>query len=171
MKARRTPWWYYLVAALLGLIGGAGLVRLTESSQLNVLGAPWFVSAMLVLIALVVLYMAWQVHLYVKGKRREMDAARAVNTLVLAKALGLAGAALLGWYGGQVLMSLSHAEAPFYAEIIKECLFGVGAALVDMVAGIVSERLCQLPPNQGPEHPRVKAARRRKSMAKAANKE
>ncbi|MDN6523480.1 MAG: DUF3180 family protein, partial [Bifidobacterium crudilactis] len=74
MKARRTPWWYYLVAALLGLIGGAGLVRLTESSQLNVLGAPWFVSAMLVLIALVVLYMAWQVHLYVKGKRREMDA-------------------------------------------------------------------------------------------------
>jgi hypothetical protein len=126
---------------------------------------------MLVLIAIVVLYMAWQVRLYVKGKRRQLDAVRAVNTLVLAKALGLAGAALLGWYGGQLLMSLSHAEAPFYAEVIKECLFGVGAATIDMVAGIIAERWCQLPPNQGPEHPKMKAAQRHSAVANAANNE
>lgn len=171
MKARRTPWWYYLIAALLGAFAGAGLVRLTQSSQINVLGAPWFVSAMLVLIAAIVLYMAWQVRLYVTGKRRQMDATRAVNTLVLAKALGIAGAALFGWYGGQLLMSLSHAEAPFYAEVIKECLFAAGAAVIDMVIGIIAERWCQLPPNQGPEHPKVKAAQRRSNVANTANNE
>lgn len=171
MRARRTPWWYYVVAIALGLLAGASVVRLTQSSQISVLGAPWFVSVMLLLVGVVVLYMAWQVHLYVKGTRREMDSARAVNTLVMAKALGLAGAGLLGWYGGQILMSLAHADAPFYAEIIKECLFSVGAALVDMIIGIISEWLCQLPPNQGPEHPKMKEAQRRKRAAGAVNSE
>ena len=158
MKARRTPWWHYALAMLLGLLGGAGLVKFTENSQISLIGAPWIVPIVLVLLAVVVLVLALQVHQYAKGERQQMDPERAVDTLILAKALGLAGAALAGWYGGQALMSLVHASAPFYSEALAQCAVSAAASLVDMIIGIISEWLCQLPPIEGPEHPKAKQA-------------
>ena len=91
----------------------------------------------------------------------------AVYTLVLAKALGLAGATLAGWYGGQILMSLSHIEAEFYAQAVTECAVAAVVCIADMVIGIIGEWLCQLPPNEGPENPKIKEAKRRRDMAQA----
>ena len=53
MKIRRTPWWQYVVALLLGLIAGCLLVQVSESSGLSLLGAPWFVSVVLLLLGIV----------------------------------------------------------------------------------------------------------------------
>ena len=70
MKIRRTPWWQYVVALLLGLIAGCLLVQVSESSGLSLLGAPWFVSVVLLLLGIVVLVMALQVHQYATTIRR-----------------------------------------------------------------------------------------------------
>ncbi len=35
--------------------------------------------------------------------------------------MGLAGAALTGWYGGQILASLPHMEAELYSQAVIEC--------------------------------------------------
>lgn len=94
MKIRRTPWWQYVVALLLGLIAGCLLAHVSESSGLSLLGAPWFVSVVLLLLGIVVLVMALQVHQYAttdpqkRARLKPLDPTKAVYTLMLSKALG-----------------------------------------------------------------------------------
>lgn len=168
MKMRRTPWWQYVVAIILGTLCGATLVKATEHSAYTLMGAPWLVSLLLAMLGTLVLIMSWQVRKYVKGELKAMSMDRAVNTLLLAKSLGIAGAALAGWYGGQLLMSIGHLEAEFYGDAALECGVATVICLVDMVIGIVGEYWCQLPPKDGPEHPRTKEAERRRNLAPAA---
>ena len=66
-----------------------------------------------------------------------MDPQKAFGTLVACKALGLAGAALAGWYGGQIIMSLPHGEAEFYSQAIIECVVACVVCVADMIVGIV----------------------------------
>ena len=119
MKIRRTPWWQYVVALLLGLIAGCLLAQVSESSGLSLLGAPWFVSVVLLLLGIVVLVMALQVHQYAttdpqkRARLKPLDPTKAVYTLMLSKALGLTGAALAGWYAGQILLVRDHSEADY----------------------------------------------------------
>ena len=123
MKIRRTPWWQYVVALLLGLIAGCLLAQVSESSGLSLLGAPWFVSVVLLLLGIVVLVMALQVHQYAttdpqkRTRLKPLDPTKAVYTLMLSKALGLTGAALTGWYVGQILLVLDHIEADYLSLI------------------------------------------------------
>lgn len=167
MKARRTPWWHYVVALVLGLLAGLALFVLTQHNTYTLLGAPPLVTVLLVLLGILVLVLAWQVRQYAKGKIRSMNMDNAVNTLLLSKALGLAGAALAGWYGGQMLPALGHLEAEFYRGVAVECGVAVLVCLADMVIGIVGEYWCQLPPKEGPEHPRAKERERRRGLAAA----
>ena len=73
----------------------------------------------------------------------------AVAALMLAKALGMAGAILTGWYAGQLFMCWPHANIPLYSNIIRECIIAGIVCLVDMIIGIVGEWMCQLPPEDG----------------------
>lgn len=70
-----------------------------------------------------------------------------MNTLIVSKALAIAGALLAGWYGGQIVMLYDRFEAPFFRHIVIECIIAVIASVIDMVLGIISEGSCQLPPN------------------------
>lgn len=173
MKARRTPWWYYLVAIACGLIGGAMLAKYDEATGLALIGVPWFISVLLLLLGLTVLVLALQVHKYAttdprkRSQLKPLDPQKAVSTLVLAKSLGLVGAALAGWYGGQILMCLEHAEAQYYAHAIFECAIASAVCIADMIIGIVGEWLCQLPPMDGPESPAM-VTRRRQGVVPAA---
>lgn len=171
MKAKRTPWWYYLCAVIVGALAGFAMFELTEASQFSMLGAPWVVPVLLVALGIYVFFEAYQVHLYVKGERNDIDPIRAVNTLVISKALALAGAALTGWYGIQLIMSLTHSDARYYQTVIIECAICTVVSLIDMIIGIISEWLCQLPPREGPEHPKtIEAERKRKLARSQANK-
>ncbi|MBT1171382.1 DUF3180 domain-containing protein [Bifidobacterium sp. SO4] len=172
MKARRTPWWQFALAAALGLLAGIGLASYGESSGLSLIGAPWVVAGLLAVLGLLVLIMALQVHKYANTdpKKRPhsfVNPTVAVYTLVLAKALGLAGAALSGWYVGQILMSIGHFEAPFYHDAVIECAVSAVICIADMVIGIIGEWLCQLPPNDGPESAKLKQAKNRQDVAQA----
>lgn len=64
MKARRTPWWYYVLAVALGLLAGIGLAKYGEISGLPLVGAPWIVPVILAVLGLAVLYRALQIHKY-----------------------------------------------------------------------------------------------------------
>ena len=95
-----------------------------------------------------------------KKRTRRLDPERAVNTLILSKALGLAAAFLLGWYGVQLIIALPHSDAPYYAGAIRECAIAAAVSLIDMIIGIISEWFCQLPPDEGPENPKIKERQR-----------
>ena len=162
MKTRRTPWWQYVIGAVLGLLAGIGLASYGESSGLSLIGAPRIVTGLLAVLGVIVLILALQVHKYANTdpKKRPhsfINPTIAVYTLVLSKALGLAGATLAGWYGGQIVMSLSHIE----------CAIAAVVCIADMIIGIIGEWLCQLPPNEGPENPKIREAKRRSDIAQA----
>ncbi|MFK3576038.1 DUF3180 domain-containing protein [Bifidobacterium thermacidophilum] len=164
MTMRRTPWWQYMIAALAGCLLGVGVAKLSDSLQFDMLGAPVAVSVVMLVMGLVVLALAIQVHTYArtdpKKRTRRLDPERAVNTLILSKALGLAAAFLLGWYGVQLVVALPHGEAPYYASAIRECAIAAAVSLIDMIIGIISEWFCQLPPDEGPENPKIKEHQR-----------
>ena len=169
MRARRTPLVHYLVALVLGLMGGAGISELGMSTRTDLMGVPWLVSVLLFLLGAAILIMAFQVHRYAKGDRKEMDLRFAVNVLIMSKALGVACAALLGWYGSQALISMGHAGAPYYTRVMQECLVASLVCLLDVMAGAVGEWLCQLPPDDGPENPDRRKKSSRRPMADAAD--
>ena len=176
MKARRTPWWCYVLAAALGLLAGMGLAKYGEISGFPLVGAPWIVPVVLAILGFVVLYMALQIHKYTttdpekRAQLKPLDPQKAFGTLVACKALGLAGAALAGWYGGQIIMSLPHGEAEFYSQAIIECVVACVVCVADMIVGIVGEWLCRIPPIDGQESPAVKKAAQRNRYAAAATK-
>ncbi|EFA22659.1 DUF3180 domain-containing protein [Bifidobacterium gallicum] len=162
MRAHRIAWWVYVLTVAIGLVGGILVKIIDEKFALGVLGAPWFISAIMVLLGFVVVALAWQVQRYAKADARKrvelktITPERAVNTLILAKALALAGSILLGWYCGQLIMCIGHAEAAYYKTAMIQCGLAAGASFIDMILGIISERFCQLPPNEGPEHPKMR---------------
>ncbi|WEV68931.1 DUF3180 domain-containing protein [Bifidobacterium sp. ESL0775] len=172
MSARRTPWWYYVIAVLIGLVFGAILFKSDEMTGLSLIGAPWFVSFVLVLLGVVVLALALQVHQYAitdPAKRKSwIDPTKAVYTLVLCKALGIAGAGLAGWYLAQLLLCLTHWGASYYHNVIIQCAIATVICIADMVVGIIGEWFCQLPPDEGAENPKIKAAKRRERRRKLA---
>ena len=53
MKARRTPWWCYVLAAALGLLAGIGLAKYGEISGFPLVGAPWIVPVVLAILGAV----------------------------------------------------------------------------------------------------------------------
>ena len=148
MRARRTPWWSFVLAAALGVLAGMGLAKYGEISGLPLVGAPWIVPVVLAVLGGVVLYMALQIHKYTtkdpvkRAQLKPLDPQKAFGTLVACKALGLAGAALAGWYGGQIIMSLPHGEAEFYSQAIIECVVDCVVCVADMIVGIVGESGC-----------------------------
>lgn len=84
MKARRTPWWYYVLAVTLGAGGGVCLASLDDRSRISLIGAPWIVPIVLAILGVVVLVMCIQVHQYATtdpAKRRSrLDPAKAMMT-------------------------------------------------------------------------------------------
>lgn len=161
MRAQRIRWWVYALAITLGIVGGITISVIENHVHMVLTGAPWIVPIVMIIIAIVIVYAAWQVHRYTNTERRkragmrEIDPQRAVTILALSKMIAVVGALLLGWYGGQIMITVSHFEAPYYRTITLQCIFAAVASLIDMIAGIISEGFCMLPPHDGPEHPRT----------------
>ena len=159
MKTRRTPWWQYVIGAVLGLLAGIGLASYGESSGLSLIGAPRIVTGLLAVLGVIVLILALQVHKYANTDPKKRPHSFINPTIAVAT--------LAGWYGGQIVMSLSHIEADFYAHAVTECAIAAVVCIADMIIGIIGEWLCQLPPNEGPENPKIKEAKRRNDIAQA----
>lgn len=61
-------------------------------------------------------------------------------------------------------MSLPHGEATFYSQAILECAIAAIVCIADMIIGIVGEWLCQIPPIDGPESPKMKTGHATQSL-------
>lgn len=112
---------------------------------------PWTVTAVLVLLAGLVLWLGLQVRQYLRGRKPDLDPIRAARTAVLGKASAFTGAALGGWYGAQLLVLLGD----LVNEPLRRGALSAGAAtlasLALAVVGLVVERCCRIPPPSGDE--------------------
>ena len=78
---------------------------------------------------------------------------------------------MTGWYGGQILASLPHyGSGVLQPGRTSNATVAAVACLIDMIIGIVGEWLCQLPPIDGPENPKIKETAQRQRYAAAATK-
>ena len=138
-------------SSLIGL-GVAGLVigflaELAASS----LGAAVFIPPLtlpitLVAVAIVVVAFAIPIRRAVRGHTiRRIDPFQATRIVVLAKACGLSGGLLTGMGVGVVSYLLTRDVLPAGNAILLVALATAGAVLL-LVAGLVAELFCTLPP-------------------------
>ncbi|WP_418968989.1 DUF3180 domain-containing protein [Alloscardovia omnicolens] len=146
MKARRTPWWYYPLIAFVGFLVGLIVSTLMSRHASAMVSAPWYLSASILAVGLVVAWSAWQVHQFAEGKISKMPPERSVNTLIMAQAVGRTAAALVGWYLGIFVIVIHHADVAYFATVSWETALAAIACLIDVGLGIVSEIWCLMPP-------------------------
>ena len=102
-------------------------------------------------VAAVVLVLGWEVRRSVRGERTPpVNPLAAARVAVLAKAVVYGGAVLAGWYAALGLAALDDA-----AGVRRERLISAGistaACAVLVVAGLLAQRWCRLPPDDDPE--------------------
>lgn len=168
---------------VLGAFAGSAVAVAFETWLLNsaqplFLPSPVF-SGTLLAIAMVTLAVAWPVRRYTAAMRRvralrrheksnaqaDSDAAeaaareasakrvnpeRAVFALALGKAAGLGGTVFLGAALGVAGMIMTRSGGNFG---IEQTLLAIGCAVLLLIAGLLAERWCVLPPEDGDAQP------------------
>ena len=137
-----------LLAALVGMLLGFALDSLLATRGLAVIVPPVSLAVALVLIAAVVLAMAWPVRSAASGEKA-IDPFFATRVVVLAKASALGGALLAGSAAGIVIYLMSRAVVPLGSTLIAGAT--VAAAGVLVIASLVAEHWCSLPPEEPTE--------------------
>lgn len=136
-----------LVAAVVGVVSWSGL-RLVEAGGGVLLPLPWTATAAMLVIAVAVVLAGRPVRRWTRGDRSKgIDALRAARVLVLARASAYSGAALVGFYLAQVALVAGDLAVEARRERFWLALVTVGGAVVMVVAGVVVERWCRLPPS------------------------
>lgn len=143
---RRTPWPRLLLVALVSVALTFGGLRVAESRGASVLPVPLLSSAVVLLIAGVVLSLGWTVRQYQQGKRPGMDVLLAARTVVLATASAYTGALLSGWYAAHVLLVLGDLEIASRRDLAVTAGAALVCTLVLAVVGLLVERWCEVPP-------------------------
>jgi hypothetical protein len=82
-------------------------------------------------------------------KKTALDPILAARTLVLAQACAYAGAVLLGWHAGIFLDQLRVWSLRSDQGITWVALAMTGGGLVMIVVGLLVERFCRIPPEDG----------------------
>lgn len=137
---------------------GAGILTYLVEMLLQSAGAPavlppYSLSLTLVGIAIAVVLMAIPVRRLITGKRKErLSPFYAVRVAVLAKASSHAGAVLLGVGAGLIIFLLARPINPSWDLLGRAIAAAVSAAIV-LIAGLVAERMCQLPPDDTDKEP------------------
>ncbi|QHC69450.1 DUF3180 domain-containing protein [Rathayibacter sp. VKM Ac-2801] len=143
---RRTRISTLLGLGLAGAVAGFLLDLAIAAAGRPVLIPPLTVPLTLIVVAALVLGFAIPIHRATKGTlRRPIDPFRAMRVVVLAKASSHVGALLLGASGGILVYLLSRAITSL-GSVWQDVATIVGA-LVLLVAGLVAEHLCTIPPS------------------------
>ena len=139
-----------MVCALgIGVALGWAFARFIGLTNLPLLGTTYAASGIMFLLGLGLLIMGLTVRRYVKGHLKYLDPGRAFFTLAYAKALCVGGFFLAGWFCGQIINIASKSEASFFRHALITCAIAAFVSLLDGVFGIVVEKWCQIPPNDG----------------------
>ena len=118
---------------------------------------PWSLGLALVVIAVLVVVLAVPVYRVVRGTAvKRIDPFYATRVVVLAKASSLAGSLLTGAAGAIVVYLLVRSAVTPVGSIAMAVSATVGAVLL-VVAGLIAEKMCTLPPPEDPEPHRLGA--------------
>lgn len=140
-----------IALALAGGVIGFLLQLWLSSAGMATLSPPITVPITLVVVAAVVLAAAIPIHQAVRStQRRLVNPFRAMRVAVLAKASSLAGSLVGGTGMGFVVYSLSRPILPGGPALLLVIGTTV-AGVVLLIAGLVAEQLCSLPP-EDPDH-------------------
>ncbi|MEI2774448.1 MAG: DUF3180 domain-containing protein [Tetrasphaera sp.] len=107
---------------------------------------PWLTVALLVAISGLVLWFGSAVRAYQRGLKAELSPIRAARTLALAQAAALTGAALVGFYAGQVVALLPDRDLNAVSGLLWRFAIGIGAGLLVLGCGMLAQSWCRIPP-------------------------
>lgn len=129
---------------VVGLIGGWVLHPLTVSWRGVAPVVTWVQPLVLILIAAILGGTAWITWRQLHVQRERIEAHRAVNRLVLARACTLVGALLAGGYLGYAVSWLGYADDPLAQErLVRSAVAGV-AGIVIVIAARLLEHACRV---------------------------
>ena len=134
-----------LFAFLVGALLGWGLVPFSERASGVAPRVEWTSVAALLVIAGVVLVLAYTTYRTVHRDRRRMDPQRAVNFLLLAKASALVGAVVAGGYLGFGLQFVDQMDIDLPRERVIRALCAAVSGVAVVVSGLLLERACRVP--------------------------
>ncbi len=136
------------------LLGGVGAYLteiLLQSRGGYIFVPPITVAITLTIAAVAVILLALPIRRRVTGKRKEpVDPLYAARVLALAKASSLAGSLLLGVGIGIAIYLFGRPIAPT-GFILANVITHISSALLLIVAGLIAENLCVLPPEDKDE--------------------
>ncbi|MBT1636185.1 DUF3180 domain-containing protein [Clavibacter tessellarius] len=133
------------------LIAGAAVGWFAENALVMsgrpLLVPPLTLGATLLIVGIVLLGLAWPIRQATRGRRPgRVDPFRATRVVLLAKASALAGALLAGITGGVLAFVLARPVLPG-ASSVGLAVAGTVGAVVLLVAGLVAEHWCTVPPD------------------------
>ena len=137
-----------LVFGLVGVAVGFVLEVGLASAGQPVLIPPYTLAITLVAAAAIVVALAVPIRRAIHGtSKNAINPFRAMRVVVLAKASSLVGSLIAGFAVGVVIFLLSR---PVVADVGSLWLSVAGAlaGVVLLVAGLVAERMCTLPPDE-----------------------
>lgn len=127
-----------------GLLGGWLLHRVAEQVTGVAPLVTWTQPLLLAFIAAILGGTAWITHRQLQGRNARIEAYRAVNRLVLARACQLVGALLAGGYLGYALSWLGLGEDPLADERMVRSVVAAVAGVAILVTARLLEHACQV---------------------------
>ena len=141
-----------VILALIGAIAGYLLQLALAGASAAKLRPEFTLALTLVFIAALVIALAVPIRRATHGTvRRRIDPFYATRVVVLAKASSLGGALLAGVGAGLLLELLLRSGTPSTDTFVRTLSMLIASVLL-LVAGLVAEHLCTLPPDDD-EHP------------------
>ncbi|WP_432536544.1 DUF3180 domain-containing protein [Kineococcus arenarius] len=138
------------VGFLAAVLSWSGLRAWTATGAVEPL-LLWRTTLTIALLAVAVFGLGWPVRQWVRGDRaRRIDALRAARTAVLAKAACVAGALLSGLSAGFAVHYLPTLDIAARREQFLVALADLVVSVALLVAGLVVERYCRVPPEDDP---------------------
>ena len=145
--------------AVLGLVVGFLGELAASGTGIAVFIPPLTLPITLVAVAIIVVAFAIPIRRAVRGRSsRRIDPFQATRIVVLAKACSLTGALLTGAGAGILIYILTRDVLPASNAVLLTSL-GTGAAVILLVAGLVAEFFCTLPPDDKDDDPETARAR------------
>jgi len=147
-RTRATP---LIGLAVVGIVVGFLLEFGAAATGIAILIPPLSLPVTLVVIAAIVVGFAIPIRRATRGNSKTMiDPFRAMRVAVLAKASSLSGALLAGWGLGILVYLVTRSVLPASSAIWLAVAATVGGVVL-LVAGLVAEHLCTLPPPEDDE--------------------
>lgn len=107
--------------------------------------APPLISvALLLVMAALVVAVAWPVRTYLRGIGRRVDPLRAARALTVAQAGALTGSGAFGWYLGQLLVALADIDLTVQRSAAGRLALTMVAAAVLAGCGLWAQRMCRV---------------------------